>query len=319
MEDYLKKTYIREDIDALISSNVEEGTHIEFKRGDALNNKKHDIDKVKKDIAKDVSAFANADGGIIFYGVEEKNHKATNTLFVNGNEITKEWLEQIINSNIERRIDGVIIDPIRYENNIEKTIYVVKIPRSLNAPQMTKDKKFYKRRNFQCLEMEEYEIRDLYTRQEKTKLKIVKPKIMAEPLGIRLGKMMKYSTTIHFNIENAGQTIEKFYKLEIKIPYPITSVSNTFQSFFNYHLREENEYSIFSIPNKSPLFQNELATIGTVILNATRKNLDAARRLPILIRLYYSNGTEEYSFNLIDEIETQENKSLTVEDFYIDE
>ena len=33
-------------------------------------------DKKKAEIAKDVSAFANSDGGIILYGIEEQEHKA---------------------------------------------------------------------------------------------------------------------------------------------------------------------------------------------------------------------------------------------------
>ena len=140
MDDYLQHTFNQTDIDNYISSQAEETINLDFKRGDALRID----DKIKNEIAKDVSAFANSDGGIIVYGIEEKNFKATNFVFVNGNEVKKEWLEQVINSRIHRKIDGVIIDPIRYDNKIEHTIFVVKIPRSLNAPHMTSDKKFYR-------------------------------------------------------------------------------------------------------------------------------------------------------------------------------
>ena len=46
--------------------------YISRRRGGALSKD----DKKKAEIAKDVSAFANSDGGIILYGIEEQEHKA---------------------------------------------------------------------------------------------------------------------------------------------------------------------------------------------------------------------------------------------------
>ena len=59
------KTY--EDLMALIAEQVEESTHIEFKRG--INK---DDGNWRSELAKDISAMANSDGGVIIYGVEEK-------------------------------------------------------------------------------------------------------------------------------------------------------------------------------------------------------------------------------------------------------
>ncbi|MFN8349444.1 MAG: ATP-binding protein [Spirosomataceae bacterium] len=120
--------------------------------------------KRKDIISKDVASFANSDGGIIIYGIKEENHKAHSTTFINGNEFTKEWLEQVINSTIQRHIPDVKIYPIREAGRIEKTIYIVKIPKSLEAPHISKDQRFYKRFNFMSVPMEEYEIRQLYGR-----------------------------------------------------------------------------------------------------------------------------------------------------------
>ncbi|MFH0895251.1 MAG: ATP-binding protein, partial [Bacteroidota bacterium] len=88
MEEFLKKIFTQKDIDNLISSNAEESTHLEFKRGDALNKD----DKTKNEIAKDISAFANSDGGILIYGIEETDHKASKLSFIDGNDFDKERL-----------------------------------------------------------------------------------------------------------------------------------------------------------------------------------------------------------------------------------
>lgn len=167
----MEKTYNQKDIDELISSNKEESINLEFKRADSLKM----TDSSKNEIAKDVSAFANSDGGIIIYGIQENDHKASIYSYIDGDHFTKEWLDQVISSRIQRRIDGLIIDPIRIDGKIDQSIYVVKIPRSYNTPHMTSNKKYYKRHNFESIEMEEYEIRDLYSRHSKTKLKICDP------------------------------------------------------------------------------------------------------------------------------------------------
>jgi predicted HTH transcriptional regulator len=136
----------------LLATKAEENTYLEFKRADSLiihpDNKSKNLEEIKNEIAKDVSAFANSDGGVLIYGIAEENHVATDYSFIDGNIFTKETLEQIINSRIHRKIEGFHIEPIRFNNDIEKTIYVIEIPRSINVPHQTKDKKFYIEKKF---------------------------------------------------------------------------------------------------------------------------------------------------------------------------
>ena len=317
MEDYLNHTFTQDDIDNYISSQAEESINLDFKRGDALRKStENDKDKIKADIAKDVSAFANSDGGIIIYGIEEKNYKADKTFFVNGNEFTKETLEQIINTRIQRKIEGLIIDPIRYNGKIDETIYVVKIPRSLNAPHMTSDKKFYRRYNFESVVMEEYEVRALYTRQEKTHLEIAKPKIIGNLGSLQGGMLSEFNANIEINIINKGQSIEKLYKVEVHIPRVTALFSDQFiqQAFFSQLARTEGDHTIFSIPNKSPLFQNETATVAVVVLKINFNDFHDIERHPVIVKLFYTNGTEEMSFMLLENLEYKGNK-LKLEDF----
>jgi len=116
------------DIQKLIDNQIEESIHLEYKQSDAFGK----TDGKRKEIAKDVSSFANSDGGIIIYGLTEQNHKAESLSFINGNEFTKEWLEQTIQSNVQRNIPNLKIVPIRFEGDIEKTIYVVICQKIIN-------------------------------------------------------------------------------------------------------------------------------------------------------------------------------------------
>ncbi len=149
-----------EEIQKLIDSEVEESLHLEYKACKALKKE----EGCKKELSKDVSSFANSDGGTIIYGVIERDNKPIKIdVGFDPNDISKEWIEQVISSRITPKIEDIIITPIPLSNS-DKFLYSIKIPKSDKAPHQASDKKYYKRYNFQSVPMEEYEIRELYFR-----------------------------------------------------------------------------------------------------------------------------------------------------------
>ncbi|MCD9015178.1 AlbA family DNA-binding domain-containing protein [Parachryseolinea silvisoli] len=62
MNNFFDKTdFSFDDIRSLINNEVEESIHLDFKDAAALDKS----DRKKDEISKDISAFANSDGGII--------------------------------------------------------------------------------------------------------------------------------------------------------------------------------------------------------------------------------------------------------------
>jgi hypothetical protein len=150
------------DIDELLKEQRPEDLTLEYKRTEAL-------DKAKKDeIAKDVSAMANSAGGVLIYGIDE--NKPNGPIRFDGGvdpqKITIEWLEQVIDSNIKRRIEGLRIYkipmPLKGTGNV---IYVVSVPQSNRTPHMAAYR-YYKRLGTTTALMEEYEVRDVARRSE---------------------------------------------------------------------------------------------------------------------------------------------------------
>lgn len=152
------------DVQRLIDLKEKESAYMEYKESGALQNN----DRSKNEVSKDISAFANAGGGIIIYGIIEENGipAAIDDGF-NPSEIDKEWLDQVINSRIRRKIEGIKINQIPLDKaRGDRVIYLIYIPQSRKAPHQAGDKKFYTRRNFISEPMEEYEIRDIFMREE---------------------------------------------------------------------------------------------------------------------------------------------------------
>jgi hypothetical protein len=291
-------------LEDLISAQTEESINLEFKAADSLTKK----DPEKNEISKDVSAFANSGGGTIIYGIMEKNHRADSLSPIDGDEYNKEWLEQVINSRIQRRIDGIKIVPVRVGGAIGKTIYVVGIPESDNAPHSAHDKKYYKRNNFMSIPMEEYEVRNLYARKSKTILRIGQTLIAngastTQPFG-SFRKLLSGTYVVRFQVENLGMTIENQYKLEMWVPTRTHSVTEN-PELSNLKIRNEGEYAVYSVPNQSPLFQGETTTAATLRVVIDRHSFQLLSVSPILLKLYYSNG--------IDEIQPDLTKMLSYE------
>ena len=253
MDFHAQEEYTLNDIQNLISNQAVESIHLEFKSGSALGKGERET----REIAKDVSAFANSDGGIIIYGVNEKNNHADSLSPVVGNIFSKEWLEQIIQSKIEKRIQNLRIYPIRIDADNDKTVYVVKIPRSPDAPHMSADKRYYRRYNFSSVPMEEYEVRDLFYRKTSSNLIVagcwlIKTENDKDEQLVRLN----FSSSIH----NDSREVEKTYKVNVYLEYegdfPFKDITwDALKDSINYSTRYHGIK--ISSAGTMPLFPNE--------------------------------------------------------------
>ncbi len=97
----------------------------------------------RAELAKQVSAFANSGGGHIVFGV-------TDTLIIDGcsdvqgRQSTHDYLSALVNECVENHIAGFRIRP--FTSSDGKSIYVVEVPDSLDAPHQSRaDYRYYYR------------------------------------------------------------------------------------------------------------------------------------------------------------------------------
>jgi len=295
MEIHKRENYDMDFIQSLISNGIEESINIDFKAAEALSK----VDAKKKEISKDVSAFANSDGGIIVYGLNENNHKADSLSFIDGNEFSKEWLEQVISSTIQRNIPNLKIFPIRNKGKINETIYVVQIPESFDAPHICKDKKFYKRYNFESVAMEEYEVRNLYGRKNKANLILSGYNLSFINIEDGFAKFTCVTGVLNDgNIEESKYKVnvyfENFYSKNMKIYWDHIGDGIN----YSYTILEEGRIKI-SNNGKSTIFPNEKIDLLRFNFDIKLNNIeDVINNLKIGFRLYYSGGEDNIETDL---------------------
>ena len=135
-------------LESLIENGIEENIHLDYKEKIGSN----------AEIAKDLSSFANSDGGNIIYGIREINNKPKEIIPINQPNL-REKLDQIARNGIDPSLD-VRIFPI--DVNIEcdeGQVIFIYIPRKYPIlHQAIKRGKYYKRTEFTSSPMSNFEI-----------------------------------------------------------------------------------------------------------------------------------------------------------------
>jgi hypothetical protein len=92
------------------------------------------LDQDRIELARDVSALANADGGYIVIGVREEGHVCFEFAHVPNSEDLRQKIRQIISSGISERIVGVETRTVNL--NVGLDIVLVSVPDSFGKPHM---------------------------------------------------------------------------------------------------------------------------------------------------------------------------------------
>jgi predicted HTH transcriptional regulator len=149
------------DLQRLVDEALEESLTLDYKASPALTRD----GKGPDELCKDVTALANSAGGQLVYGIEEDKVTRKPSRVDDGvidPKITREWMEQILNSRVQPRLNGVQTARIDMENG--KFGYVISVPQSQTGPHQAPDQKYYKRFDLQSVPMHDYEIKDIMRR-----------------------------------------------------------------------------------------------------------------------------------------------------------
>ena len=159
------KNITKEDLENLVRNHKQEDSFLDFKRD--LYGK---TDTDKKELLKDVSAFANGSGGEIIIGIEEDNYSQAKTLcgFTTTNiSVEKNRIEQIIMNGLEPKLDTFKVRYIHIGNH--RFVMIIRIEHSPLFPHMVsfqRFNKFYIRKSDKNLLLDVYELRNLFLKSE---------------------------------------------------------------------------------------------------------------------------------------------------------
>lgn len=266
--------------------------------------------KKEEKLLKYIAAIANNNGQFLIIGIKTKNKRAQQFEYINTNSISEIWLKQLIYTQIQPKLDDLKIKILSVEEN--KGIIIVSFKPN-NRPYMYNDGRYYTLHNQNIYFMKEDEVKRLYLIQHKPIVDLVG---IINTQGIALlenGLPVEINFYPKFIIKNSGTAIEKHYKVEIQIPSSLHDVEfNPLQMFFN---RIDGAYSVFTIPSKNPIYQNEVYTVAEAKVCLKNTNLNDFLNLYVHVTIFYSEGTSKHSFKL-SEIFSYNKKNINSKIFY---
>lgn len=199
------------DIQRLIEEHTQESLYLEFKRGDALGRQNNQ----RVELIKDVTGFANADGGRIIYGIAESRPiegiaAAESLAPVIDGTITREWLSSTIHDHASPRLHDFDIEEIAVPGG---RVLVVDIKAAGTAHQtLVGDLRYYQRVGVTTRPLEDFRIRDLMSRGTRPVAEVA---VRTRNHGI-WEDLHRYSLRV--SIANVGNvTMEKWW-LNVDVP-----------------------------------------------------------------------------------------------------
>lgn len=181
MSEPAKSSWTEADVNNLIGQP--ESIRREFKSG-----RMFDGDQKQKwidQLSKEVSAFANTEGGDLFLGIDEdRSSKPKVAAGIDGvpAEIAPERLQQLIESNVSPPLRGIRLRSVRLSARADRVVFVVQIPQGSTAYQAN-DGRYYGRSEFEAKHLLDHDIRLRMSRGKVARATIL-TRLIAVDLGI---------------------------------------------------------------------------------------------------------------------------------------
>lgn len=148
------------DLEALIGES--ESIDLEFKGPDDFLSWPANKENIRKDLSKEVSAFANTYGGQIVIGIRETRESPRRAEVLGGVDPRRppiETIQRLIEGNIHPRLEGIRYYTIELSGkNVGRVAYVIVVPQGLTAYQ-AQDKIYYGRSEYECVPLDDQLIR----------------------------------------------------------------------------------------------------------------------------------------------------------------
>ena len=152
-----KKTWTEADVNALIGQS--ESIRLEFKSGGMFA----ELDKPKwaDDLSKQVSAFANTEGGELILGVrEEKKGNTRVAIEIDGvpTTLSRERLQQLIEGNLSPDLPSIHFHVVKLSAHADRVVFVIQVPPG-NTAYQANDGRYYGRSEFEVKHLRDRDIR----------------------------------------------------------------------------------------------------------------------------------------------------------------
>lgn len=201
-----------ESIQALIGVEAE-SISLEFKDGTKLDGL---TERAKTELVTDVTAFANAGGGTVIYGLQEESREGQSLASaispVTDVRVTQDRLRDVIYSNTDPALRAFSITTIVAEGG---SIFVIEIAEGDTAYQNKRDQRFYSRVDASAHPMYAFAVRDVMNRRTRPHVSV---RFVIRRRTVEQGRHVYVLVP---KLENEGNLTANHWTFRLGVPVPI--------------------------------------------------------------------------------------------------
>ena len=221
-------------------------------------------------MARDVSAFANAEGGQIVYGMTERDHEPAGLdSGIDPKSYPEIWFEQVLQQHITPNISGLRVHHVPLSEG--RVAVVIDVPATEGDPHQV-DGRYYRRHNFNKLAMEHYEVSEMFRRKTTPKLDVqVAFENTHSPTQARLLRRAEWCDPVRliFRVTNLSNQPAEY---AILIAYVDSGFRISDVEIFDFRMRQVEACGVgctmiaanLGLPGAPPIFR-EYPEIGGVL------------------------------------------------------
>jgi hypothetical protein len=209
------------EVRRMIATGAQEDLHLEFKTTASADfSDKND----RKNLAIALSGFANADGGIVIWGVDARRNAegvdcAQGEKLVAKPALFLSRLSELSSDAVSPKADGIAHRVLQSRSGAFIASFV---PASDGAPHMAKlgEDRYYKRNGARFVCLEHYDLEDMFGRRPHPKLKVLTRVVGGG--GMQAGEEEAINGRLVISLENEGRGSARGPYLEVRAQLPYT-------------------------------------------------------------------------------------------------
>jgi len=173
-------------------------------------------------LAKEISAFLNTNGGLVIFGVSEKENRFP--FKITWTSISKETIVRNLRNLVIPWHSDIEFHVVKNPDEEKQAIYIIEIPKSKNPPHMGGNS-YYFRNVYESIPMSHYDVEGKFRYGYLNKEKIVDHVI---------GPILNYVNEIYYNLNYDYVYDEKFIKdINANYRYLLLQTGEEFYSFMD--------------------------------------------------------------------------------------
>jgi hypothetical protein len=242
--------------------------------------------------SKQISAFANAQGGRIFLGIRDDAHIDEGIPIDIKSGGTKPWLENLIQDIVSPRLQQYNVFEVQISS--ERAVYIIDVSASKQGPHQAKDQRYYLRISGMSRPMGHIHVEDVFRRNRTPNMKLKRLAPYETPQVVQTEQGIEVLQAFRIHLSNVGNSMAQHVGGEVSIPRTLMTKrarQKTQEEQKIHYTQKPSEMAFFHYLG-IPIFPSQEVYFMVFWVGVTKKNVHHLQQGQFIRTRIYADDAE---------------------------